>query len=188
MVVRKGAKKNVPNGPTGFGHSFEDHFTTSLEPTADTYHRVIRYRFGYLNLVIRHEVDAYCDSSDRTLKETFHGIDTPDSPQATIQHPILHSIATPVIPRGTRIPQYQTAELKTSSKQGAIRQCWFGRTPNLCIAKHKNGLITCADMKDIWGECVEYEKAQQQNLRRLAGLLGQIREVIKGIGSGRGCL
>lgn len=43
-------------------------------------------------------------------------------------------------------------------------------------------------MKDVWSECVEWEKKEQDNLQRLAGLLGQLKNIMKRTKSRRGIL
>lgn len=173
---------------SGFGYSFEEKFTTATEKMADTHYRAIRYRFGSLNMVVRHETDAFCESSSTGFKELFRGNNTPGNPQAPIQVPIRHETATAVYPRGFYTPQQQVAELKTSVRDDTVRQCWFGRTPNLCVASQEKGLVTKAEMKDVWGECAQWEKTQQMNLRRLAGLLEQIKGAVEGLENGRGIL
>lgn len=177
------AYRTSPLGP-----AFEERFTTALNGMANTYYRVVRYRFGNLNMVVRHETDAFCETPDTVFEELFRGIDIPGDSQAKIQIPILHESATAVFARGTLIPQRQVAELKTSRRAKTISQCWIGRTPNLCISKHEKGLVTEAEMKNVWGECVQWETDQQRNLRRLAGLLKQIQVVMGSVQSGRGVL
>lgn len=190
IIGRNEKNAQINSNGSSFGHSFEKAFTSAQHPSADTYHRVIRYKLASLDIVVRHEVDTIYESADKTTEiyERYHGVDKPDNLEATISCPILHPSATAVIERGTRVPQHKVAEITTSAKASPIRQCWFGRTQNLCVARHRKGLFTEAEMKNIWSHCQKWEQIHQHKLQLLAGLLGQLREVMKGVRRGRGVL
>jgi hypothetical protein len=137
---------------TGYGRNFETAFTTEDPqlPQAEGHHRVIRYKFGGLDLIVRIEADGYYpegedveDSPDEFFRNVL-GTTT----QTTIEHCSPHH--TLVIAQGTVVPHNKTLELKSSSgKSAAFEQMWFGRTPYLCCARHKKGsrgLVRAADV------------------------------------------
>ncbi|PKK42541.1 hypothetical protein CI102_14545 [Trichoderma harzianum] len=48
-----------PHEFRGFGHEFEKAYTTNQIDGSTGHHRVISYRFGDLNFIVRHETDGY---------------------------------------------------------------------------------------------------------------------------------
>ena len=48
-----------PNDFRGFGHEFEKAYTTEQISGSTGHHRIISYRFGGLNFLVRHETDGY---------------------------------------------------------------------------------------------------------------------------------
>lgn len=76
----------------------------------------------------------------------------------------------------------KTLELKSSSSKGAaFEQMWFGRTPYLCCAEHKEGsrgLIEAADVVRLkQSDFEEWEVKNQKRLLRLAWFLHELRRV-----------
>jgi phage anti-repressor protein len=169
---------------SGYRRNFEEAFTTEDPqlPESQGHHRIIRYRFGGLNLLVRIEADGYYpkgeddeDSPDEFFRNVF-GTAT----QTTIQHCGPH--LTIAIAQGTMVPHNNTLELNSrSSKGAAFEQMWFGRTPYLCIAKHKKGsrgFIEAADVIRIkQSEFEEWEVKNQKHLVRLAWFLSELRRV-----------
>lgn len=151
FINRREAKAKTQQH-SGYGRNFEEAFTTEDPrlPQAEGHHRVICYRFGGLNLVVCIEADGYYSE----------GQDVEDSPdeffrnvlgttmQTTIQHRSPHPTAA--IAQGTMVPHNRTLELKSrSSKGAALEQMWFGRTPYLCIAKHREGSRGLIEVADV---------------------------------------
>ncbi|KAH8707587.1 hypothetical protein GQ44DRAFT_763574 [Phaeosphaeriaceae sp. PMI808] len=193
----------------GYGHSFERSFT-SVDPAltdAEGHYRVIRYKFGGLNLAIRIEVDGYVNESERDdtgLVGRFDKVfDTKTSNATELidrPHEVLGTTArndnelvkrfqrlvetatrkdreflehnnalgvtsitvpntrisfegptqTKIINEGNLMSHKKTLEMKSSGRKiDAIKQLWFGRTQYLCICRHKEGLVSDAEMMHI---------------------------------------
>lgn len=50
----------------GFGHEFEKAYTITQISGSTGHHRIISYRFGNLNFIVRHKTDGYVDTDMRT--------------------------------------------------------------------------------------------------------------------------
>jgi hypothetical protein len=185
FIGRKEAKAK-PQNKRGYGHNFESEFTTDDPelPEAEGHHRVVRYKFGGLNMVVRIEADGYCtyaddDDGDDSPNEFFRNV-----LGTTKQTSIVHSspFATATIAKGKLVPQNNILELKTASnKSSSLEQLWFGRTPFFCCAKRppsQKGLIVAVDVERVRQKMFEeWEKANQTQLLRLAWFLAELRRV-----------
>lgn len=183
FISRREAKAKTTQC-SGYGRNFEAVFTTQDPqlPQAEGHHRVIRYKFGGLNLVVRIEADGYYPDGEEDAEspnEFFRNV-LGTTRQTAIEHRSPHH--TVVIAQGTIVPHNKTLELKSSSSKGAaFEQMWFGRTPYFCCAKHKEGsrgLIEAADVVRLkQGEFEEWEVKNQKHLLRLAWFLHELRRI-----------
>jgi hypothetical protein len=169
------------SAPNSYGRSFEAYFATEdpqLE-SANGHHRVVRYDFGGLNMIVRIEVDAYIpnapyDPSSPLAPHPFF------DPYLSPPGGIPHSLQTSVIPAGTLIPHFLTIELKSNEKSKPLEQMWLGRTPNAFLGRGKGGFLKQATVeKASEEELVKWEIDNQGSLKKLAWLLGELREVAK---------
>lgn len=62
-----------PNEFRGYGHEFEKIYTVNQIKGSTGHHRIISYRFGSLNFIVRHETDGYVD--DGTVMRSSIGKD-----------------------------------------------------------------------------------------------------------------
>lgn len=99
-----------------------------------------------------------------------------------------------VIRRGdAAIPQEHTAEIKTRAKPGSIgksmSQLWFGRVGYLITAFHQNGNFGRVDITPMAERLRGWEEteANQTALRKLAGLLARLRELVEAT-PGKSCV
>ena len=182
FIGRKVYKGRVSSAPGSYGRNFEATFTTEDPELEDAsgHHRVLRYKLGPLDIVLRLEVDAY--------RADFE--DDPDAPKSclaeyipkpelttTIDH---HSPQpTAVIARGTMVSHSKTIELKSNEKSRPLEQMWLGRTPSCCLGAHKNGFYKRTFEKHVTQkEFEEWEQKQQDGLQKLVWLLQKLREVV----------
>ncbi|KAL5394153.1 hypothetical protein PMIN06_005186 [Paraphaeosphaeria minitans] len=150
FIQGKGAGR-VNAAKNSYGRNFEDQFTESTEPTEDTgadgYHRVLRYKLGPLNLVVRLETDAFLNEVEAPVKEsedtTFRGKRTID---ASSQHlGIPHTRATSIVAGGRYIPQSLVTELKTTNTgtEHMVKKCgsqlWASQYDTIIIGDRKSG-------------------------------------------------
>ncbi|KAF3038310.1 hypothetical protein E8E12_005428 [Didymella heteroderae] len=170
FFIRRREAKAKTKQNSGYGRIFEETFTTE-DPgisQAKGHHRIIPYKFGALNLVLRLEADSYYpedEDIEYSPNDFFR-----DMLETTTRNSIQHRSPQPTtfIAKGTMVPHNKTLELKSrSSKSAAFEQVLFGRTPYLCIVKHREGsrgLIEAANVVRIkQSEFKEWEARNQKH-------------------------
>jgi hypothetical protein len=171
FLGRQAKNAKVRSQPGSYGRSFEDYFTTEDSELEDVegHHRILRYDFGGLNMVVRIETDAY-------MPNTAYDLDAPIVP-----HPVFAAEPSPVegiahkgpeqtkvILGGTLVPHFLTVELKSKDKPKPLEQMWFGRTPTCFQGRHKDGLPRRADILEISEQgFVDWESKNQTILQKL---------------------
>ncbi|RMZ73491.1 geranylgeranyl pyrophosphate synthetase [Pyrenophora seminiperda CCB06] len=193
------ARQMVRGGPnSGYGHNFEKAFTTAYEGMdgSSSHHRVIRYHIGPLDCVVRFEVDAYFDDGawereDNTTEDPTNAITTAitklnlANPYPSTKH------TTKVIQKGTPVPSSLLAEIK-AKRAGrlteALPQLWFGRTPYFMNGNHVKGVVSSVTMVHAATEFAQWEALHQERLCKMVGLLGWLKEVVRGIKRGEAVL
>ncbi|KAG9187330.1 hypothetical protein G6011_05201 [Alternaria panax] len=140
--------------------NFEKAFTESEIDGATSHHRMLKYKFGSLTLVVRHEADAY-DPTIMTPRDpdappgihpSFplddHGAETMQDEDLRATSPEItpspgdavpsFTPATIVLLQGKVVPQHQIMELKSNTSSRPLDQMWFGRTPTYCLGGKHN--------------------------------------------------
>jgi hypothetical protein len=191
MLVRNGENfwKNQDASGVGFGGNFEKAFTRPGEGLEDatSHYRAIRYQMGSLNVVCRFEADAYYDGASDELTSDEVAVVSgglAEKPRFNFRAP------TRVLQKGHIVPTAQMAELKTTTYKGdhtsgvkCMDQLWFGRTSHLITGHYQSGTGTIEErrikIEDATSKIKKWEESQQNNLRKLAGLLTQLRTVVK---------
>ena len=191
MLVRNGENfwKNQDAGGVGFGGNFEKAFTRPGEGLEDatSHYRAIRYPIGALNVVCRFEADAYYDGAPDELTEDEVKVVSgglAEKPRFNFRNPMR------VLQKGHIVPTAQMAELKTTAYKGdqtsgvkCMDQLWFGRTKHLMTGQYQPGTGTIdkrrVKIEDATPKIKKWEEAQQANLQKLAGLLTQLRALVK---------
>lgn len=154
FVHTKGGKGRVSATKDSYGRNFERQFTEAIgEADADGYHRVLQYKLGPLNMVVRMEADAFLDDVDNPVcddvRETFRG-----NKSVEIAHEkagIAHVWVTTVIPGGKYIPQAKMTELKSTNAgigamvSKAMPQLWAGRINTVVVGDRKSGAVDSSD-------------------------------------------
>ncbi|MCJ1475563.1 hypothetical protein MMC13_004226 [Lambiella insularis] len=184
---------------SGVGHNFEQAFTQPEAGIEDSsaHHRVIRYKLGELDCVVRFEVDAWCqgegDSSEAELAKfensSLHEDILPGASFASLSLNDANNKTpgqyqpTRTIPRGHLVPSSRIAEVKARSGvanlQQMIPQLWFGRTPHLFIGSHKKGTFSGVRSINMMARFPDWEKTQQDVLRKMARLIAELRETAR---------
>jgi hypothetical protein len=197
VVGRKVKASTYPNGK-GWGRNFEKTYTTKdpeLEE-ADGHHRVLKYNFGGLCMVIRIEVDAYDPDAQNEVDASANPILESVLSAAPINSiPHQSPRYTAVIPKGTLISHSKMMEFKSNTHVEAIEQMWFGRTPNFCGAKDmpvKNEFDQPVKDKDgkpktefevvlkhtDQARFEKFERQYQDKMRLLVSFLVELRRVV----------
>jgi hypothetical protein len=169
-----------------YGFNFERFFTQPAPGMDDatSHYRAIRYPLGPLNVVVRFEADAFDDGVPDEL--------TQSEQQAVAgglaQRPSFkYSAPINVQQRGHVVPTSQMVELKTQTHRDEYSpvacqdQLWFGRTSLLYTAPYERGtgVVRRIDIEDATKRVKKWEERNQENLRKLAGLLGLLKAIMK---------
>ena len=190
----------------GYGHSFEKMFTTPQDELggSSSHHRLVRYMLGDLDCAVRFEVDAWMDDQRGDTDGDTEPVDPVEDIIKATRHvsiaempedpPIAKSTAkatgkvsrgaTTTLHAGTQIPASQLAELKTVSRKSnkspssSTPQLWFGRTPFLIRGYHNNGTFTSTTVTDVSASFPAWERANQDRLQKLVGLLRELKRVL----------
>lgn len=199
ILVRKETKFWTQVGHAGgYGHRFEEFFTRPVPglEEATSHYRAIRYPLGPLNIVVRYEADAYYEEPTENDKSSSEER-TPKGDQHV--KPRFNLRGQPhVIRRGNVIDCHQIAELKSANikydaegrRNGGGRssqhydQLWFGRTRHLITGFHDpvegaSGEIISVKHKDMKENLDNWERGNQESLRKLVTLLTQLRDFVK---------
>jgi len=181
-----------PHEFRGFGHEFEKVYTTTQINGSTGHHRIISYRFGDLNFIVRHETDGYVDAtpsshskapeSDSSLSRMLGSLSL-SPPETTFPASKLS-----IKPSGQPIPLASTLEIKTRVRHRPLNieeiapQLWVSQTPKLVRAYHRNGTFQSPEVEDVVALIGEWEGRNQMDLRKLAALTRRIVGVVRGVG------
>jgi hypothetical protein len=189
-----------PNEFRGYGHEFEKANTTSQISGSTGHHRIISYRFGDLNFIVRYETDGYVRSDDDTRTPSSDSKEQEDESLSSLLGSLSLSSTnsrpniTPVGSRltikeeGQVVPLESTLEIKTrvSHKplqiQEIVPQLWVSQTPKLVRAYHNKGMFQGPEVEDVTAQIKRWEERNQNDLRKLAALINKILTLVKGCG------
>ncbi|KAF6818218.1 geranylgeranyl pyrophosphate synthetase [Colletotrichum musicola] len=197
---------NTHNRPASWGHAFE-HAFTKFEPAlsrSSSHHRAARYKFGELQLLVRHEVDAdYEDVSSPAVAQGLGSNTSGDNGSSDLQN-ITDSNAneelnsdeaadrgvdkgvgkheTKVVRAGTGTLPSHLSEMKSKQKkmrvEDAMDQLWFGRTPRLILGKHQHGTFSDPQIHDCESRFAGWEDKHQASLQKVAKVLTSLRQQV----------
>ena len=176
----------------GFGHEFEKAYTTSQISGSTGHHRIISYRFGDLNFIVRHETDGYVDAGTKMPSSNSK------EPESDSLSSMLGSLSlSPNPPTGSKltireegqvIPLESTLEIKTRVAhkpleiQEVAPQLWVSQTFKLVRAYHHKGTFQRPEVEDVAAVIKRWEERNQTDLRKLAALITKILNVVKRCG------
>ena len=180
----------------GFGHEFEKAYTKSRVSGDTGHHRIIAYRFGDLNFIVRHETDGYVATTTQASsgKEPEHDVISSMFASLSLSPNTSLSAVTPggsklrIRKEGEVVPLQSTLEVKTRvfHKHLQIRdvapQLWVSQTPKLVRAYHRNGTFQEPKVEDVAGAIKSWEQDNHADLRKLAALINKILSVAKELG------
>jgi hypothetical protein len=168
-----------------YGYNFERFFTCPAEglEEATSHYRAIRYPLGPLSVVVRFEADAFDDGVADEPRAREHVTVA----GGTMQRPYFrHDAPIRVQRQGHTVPARQMVELKTQvfrkdSPVSCQDQLWFGRTSLLYTGRYSGdtGMVKKIVLEDAMSRIKIWELRMQENLRKLAGLLGLLRAIMK---------
>lgn len=186
------------------GRDFEDLFLQSRPPDSGTYHRVIRYSLGPLNIAVLSELDAALPASGEAMvsdnktweyhpnpgpvpSSELSDEGQPDTraeetlfgprDQTALQGPRLyHQPRSEIIQRGTGTLSKDAAELSATAQTGLRKmpQMWLGRVPFLVRGRYSEGAFTSVEVLQLATSFAAYEKSEQDRLQKLVSLIGTL--------------
>ncbi|KAH7159788.1 geranylgeranyl pyrophosphate synthetase [Dactylonectria estremocensis] len=196
LVVERNEKNSTMivtgSNNTGYGHNFERVFTTPVPGLGAStgHHRILQYKLGDLNCVVRFEVDAcYPGEPSKPSNNTNPSIIPVLQMQALSLEQGQEIGATAEIQEEPHMPQSMTAELKTGSQSldSCLPQLWFGRTPWFIRGRHNGGLFHDVEITNVASQFSDWETKNQDSLRKLVTVLSQLREGTR-LHGGRNCI
>nr|POE56633.1 hypothetical protein CFP56_33605 [Quercus suber] len=175
-----------PHEFRGYGHEFEKAYTTNVIAGTTGHHRIISYRFGRFDMLVRHETDGYVKEGDclMTSSQTddissmLSGLSLKANPVASDR--LTFDTKLSVIKKGQVVPLSLTLEMKTRAYSKpiplgeVIPQLWVSQTPKLVRAYHRKGIFQVPRVEDVASELSEWEEEHQQSLKRLEVLIQMI--------------
>ncbi|KAI1303870.1 geranylgeranyl pyrophosphate synthetase [Xylaria venustula] len=200
-IETKTSETIAPHEFKGFGHEYEKAYTRCQLRNSTGYHRIVSYRFGGLNFIIRHEVDGYVSqptatSSKRNVTEADGLAGMLGSLSLSTAGDIAQRTRT-FTPSGSKmtireegivVPLDSTLEIKTRVSHKLLNiaeiasQLWASQTPKLVRAYHTRGLFQEAKVEDVTKEIKAWERANQKHLKRLAALIKTICSAVRECG------
>ncbi|KAL4892953.1 geranylgeranyl pyrophosphate synthetase [Aspergillus ambiguus] len=182
-----------PDEFRGYGHEFEKAYTVSQIRGSTGHHRVISYRLGGLNFLVRHETDGYVEdvslvetdtkstednlvNSLRSLSLSAEGITSAETPASSI---------LTIRREGVVVPRESTLEIKTrvSHKPLALRevapQLWVSQTPKLIRAYHQRGKFAAPEVEDVTAAVKDWEQSHQEDIKKLVALISRILQLTR---------
>ncbi|KAL7947484.1 hypothetical protein V8C42DRAFT_317921 [Trichoderma barbatum] len=193
LVRRENSPKEQIIGVRGFGHAFPEAYTTwasDVRPSK-SHHRILKCRFGGLNLLLRQSSDGYIQEKDtNTLpvadSSTADGKDLTSHLESlsigTLSTSPVDSGRLEVIDGGQRTSQESMFDLKTRSIKvidkdtlgEELPRLWLAQIPNFILAHHTRGTFEIIEVADVRDEIQGWEESHQQDLSRLSALLHHI--------------
>lgn len=177
----------------GWNHRFVHTYTTwDADVRGSCSHqRLVQYKFGELNVLIRTEGDAY-------IKEAAAEVTTQIEPSKNSQplEIVLEGMAVSsqgpgqsnklkVKMQGRMVPQDKIFDIKTRSSwktydMGEILpRLWANQTPNFLIAYHQTGLFNKPATTRVSQAILDWEEENLPLLARLHALLKRITDVVR---------
>lgn len=203
LVRRENSPAQTIPDVFGYGHTFPEANTKwgAEVKGSESHQRILQYKFAGLSCLVRYEGDGYIPKLHPS--HIGHGNSaaaTPDdlivSLKETMVSPatVSHTGQTLTIEAGGEIvPQSAIFDLKTRTSKkeyqdvlnGELPRLWLAQIPNFVIGFQKNGVFDDVRVEDVREEVRKWEKEQEINLRKLAGLLKMLIAFAQGQADGR---
>ena len=201
LVRRENSPTDTIPDVYGYGHTFPDAYTSwdSDVRQSTSHQRVIRYKLGDIDALIRFEVDGYLPQSE--------GFSPPGTQNEKLDPEDLASLLGGLavasgsggnVSKGSRlsvenggktIPQSRVFDLKTRSLQKKreinfifdqeIPRLWLRQMPNFVLAFHKRGVFNDVEVHEVNRKLVDWERDHQFSIRSLVKLLQDIMRMAK---------
>jgi hypothetical protein len=201
LMNRFGNDMTIANGTqsdASCGHVFQEYATSCCpylrEMQATSHHRILRYNFMGLEIVVQHEVDAYvCNchtdmneegetscsdnnavtvstpstspDTDGSLRERRHG-----SPKHLLDAPCIAEIKT-----------RKARSQGLNNKDWLFSQLWFSHTHNMLLGYYEDRVFNkvTETAKDMSAELLQWQKKRKDAIRAVAGIVRTLSQTIR---------
>lgn len=210
FIRKENDPKEIIQDVRGFGHTFPEAYTTWEKDTkgSETHQRIIRYKLGGLECMVRFECDGYLKdtpSSNNLRHNKLDSIPNTSDLLDTLQNTFITrstdstvaagpTTGLPTIKHaGSYVPQSSIFDLKTRSGKynkeidmsDIYPQLWMKQVPNFIVAYHDGaGLFQDIRIQDVRKDVQAWEKDNRDAIHRLTVLLRKIIDIAKGDKSG----
>jgi hypothetical protein len=194
----------IPN-VRGYGHTFPEAYTTWDKDVmgSESHQRLIKYRFGGLDCVVRFTCDGYLPghpgaaSAKATRKAAapapLDPVSLADAFTAASISPAPSSAGASlqIETAGLRMPQAAIFDLKTRSNKhkpeidmaDVYPRLWLTQIPNFVVGYHSgNGIFRDIDTKDVRPDLQRWERENANALVRFAELMKKIVDMARALG------
>ncbi|KAL8391931.1 hypothetical protein RB595_002222 [Gaeumannomyces hyphopodioides] len=202
LVRRENSPTELIPNIQGFGHSFPEHYTTWDQDVKGSmsHQRVMRYRFGGFQLLVRFEGDGYMaqtgstgdnQSAKKELSENKTSPSSVDDLLGSLERTGVSQIKTStdaelqVQRAGELINQSLVFDLKTRSIKKVdqdilgeeIPRLWVRQMSKFIIAYHERGVFNKIDVISVEDKVKKWEAENNDKLTKLAALIHRIRSL-----------
>jgi hypothetical protein len=159
---------------------------------------MVSYSFGGMQFIVRYETDGYIGvarTQQRTQSACNRGpsfddlsiiIDSLSLSQGRSVHGRADTAESKLViqKEGQVVPLQSTLEVKTRvahrplAFDDVVAQLWVSQTPNLVRAYHTKGVFAAPKVRDVAAQVQAWEAQNQEELRLLAGLIEEIRDIV----------
>ncbi|CAG8972944.1 hypothetical protein HYALB_00001364 [Hymenoscyphus albidus] len=160
-----------PHDFRGYGHEFEKAYTKNEIEESTGHHRVISYRFGNLNIIVRHETDGIFESLSVSPSKSVTTM-----PAGSVLH---------IKNEGHLVPLESTLEIKTRVFHKPLNfndiapQLWVSQTPQLVRAYHNKGTFSEARVENVATHVKKWEEDNQKDLVKMAALFEKVVSLVR---------
>ena len=192
FLVRRGTspRELIPD-VWGYGHTFPEAYTTWDEGLKGSvsHQRIIKYRFGEINCLLRFESDGYI--KEKVSSETTQSLSdrkesrlSKETVLCEFAESVLVGETTPtkgnrliIEHAGQEIPHSAIFDVKTRSIRNEIKmeeiypRNWLSQIPNFILAYHTAGKFTTPEPRNLQTEIDEWENRNKALLHKFYNIL-----------------
>ncbi|PTB62615.1 hypothetical protein BBK36DRAFT_1172376 [Trichoderma citrinoviride] len=196
LIRRENSPKEQILGVRGFGHAFPEAYTTwtpDVRPSK-SHHRILKFRFGGLDLLVRHSADGCIEGQDNKASSDAESPTAKDEDLSSLLGSLSIGPASclpadlehlEVVDGGQITSQDSIFDLKTRSIKAIGRdtlgeelpRLWLARIFKFILAHHTRGTFDNVEVADVRDEVKEWEESHQEELGRLSALLHRIQAI-----------
>lgn len=195
MVRREQKPHDVIKRTHGYRHNFPD-ANTNWDPSVQgsvSHQRVLQYKLGGLNLLMRHEADCFLPNLVQKEDEPFQIVER--QTMATKVGALIEAIETLELNKeeasehntlqihqaGSIVPQKALCDIETRTEDKEIDmsaqlpRLWGRQTKNLIVAYHKDGFFDKSiTIQDVSADIEEWELKNKLTLSLVAAILKRL--------------